>query len=337
MNRSHLRRIVGVATTTLMLASLAVSTVAAKGPIGAGNPKWLIIPTPLPQTVAPGNAAGYFVTVENFGTSNINDLTLTAKVVGFEGSEAQQTAYFSGIKYFADGNDYPTTCTDGGPLVCPLGTFPAGSKVHFTVAYDVSPTTTAKTFNVMFSLRAGTGDTGSDGNGSSRGDVYDKPAQTTIRTSNDFDGGFVVDSESKEYDTTGILGRQNKQNSSVKIADTILPVTIEDGSLVQDGNTCTIDECFGAKVGEWTRIDVPSHSGMIQVTMFIWGGNVDGGVQPGGVYALHDPDGTAGAYPIKDPCTSDAPTEECVVTTKVGNNWKLIVWLKNNGSLRGGY
>ena len=139
------------------------------------------------------------------------------------------------------------------------------------------------------------------------------------------------------YDTVGSLGRQNKQNSSLDVTDNFLPATVEDGSGVQSGNTCTIDECFGAKVGEWTRIDVPSHSGMIQVTMFIWGGNVDGGVQPGGVYALHDPDGAAGAYPIKTICTSDAPTSECVVATKVGSNWKLVVWLNDNGGLRGGY
>ena len=161
------------------------------------------------------------------------------------------------------------------------------------ITYDVSATTTARTFDVLFSLRAGTGDTGSDGNGSSRGDSYVKPAHTTIRTDNDFDGGFVVGTGSQLYDTQGTLGRQNKQNSSVKVSDTILPVTIEDGSGVQDGNTCTIAECAGDTVGEWTRIECPrtaddpgddGSSGVATSTA----------VFRGRVYALHDPDGAVG-------------------------------------------
>lgn len=307
------------------------------GPASAANPTWKITARLLPTEVAPGNNAGYFVTVENIGPSNINALTLKVTPESTPtGTTLNEPSHFDGLTWNFGG---PGSCTESGQLVCDLGTFAAGARVTFTVAYGV-PTGTSGTFDVMFSLRAGTGDTGSDGKGKSRGDQGDFPFSTDVNTTANFDGGFAVDETL--FQTIGTLGRQNKQNSSVDSPESLVPVTIEE--LAPGDVTCN-PACPGA-FGEWTALNVADNKDYddetptpFQVTIFVWGGAVPGGTSVDQIYVLHTTNAGA-TYEIREHCTpsTGTPTNaECLTVTKVGSNYKIVVWLYQNGNLRGGF
>ena len=331
MIRKRLSRLATAFTASVMLvAMLATSPVAAK------NPSWYILHDELPNIVAAGNDAGYFITVGNTGPSNINTLSLTVTPVA---TPLAAPTYFDGLTWNtgAHGSCINTGPTGVGPLTCDLGTVVPGQFVTFTVAYDV-PLGTIGTFDVDIAIQSGAGNTGSDG-GSSRGDAKTVTAKTTINNSPNFDAGFVVDD--LLYETTGSLGRGNKQNSAALVADTHLTVTVEDGSGVT-APTCNVTACNGA-FGEWTYLDIPGNTNLIKATLNIWGGSVPGGVSTDGIYLIHVLDnGTVDVIGENggDRCTptTGTPTNpECITVTKIGSNFRIVAWLFGNGNLRGGY
>lgn len=328
MNRSRIARFVSlIAVGALTLSALAV------GPVAARNPDWVIDPVRLPATVAAGNDAGYFVTVTNNGTSTINAARFAATPLATPNATP---SYFSGLTYTKGGPEI--SCTETGQLVCQLGTMAAGDSFNFTVAYSVPPGTTNK-FDVRFFMEAGTGNVG--GKNNSRGDALEVTASTTINNNQNFDGGFVRPNEGGDtvYATTGALGRQNRQTSEVAVSGTGVTVNVKDGSLVDEStiqcDTVAIPDCGHGT--EWTSLSVPGHQGYIKVTLNVWGGSVDGGVQARDIYVLHDQD-SGPTYAIDTPCSppnAQPASGECLTATKVGSNWRIVVWLFNNGSLRG--
>lgn len=312
-----------MAAVSLTLAALGA------GSASAANPSWNVTFQKLPAVVKAGNDAGWSVTVKNNGPSNINELNVSIDST----STTAASSYLSDLVLSTGGTESCSTAS--GVTTCNVGTLPAQATVTFTVAFQVPEGYAGSTFNLTIGLRAGTGDTPSDGGGNSRGDSIMFSSNVQVSSSANFDGGFVVDES--VYGTTGDLRRQNKQNSTVEVSDTLLPVTVADGGTVS--GSCTIDECAGA-FGEWTGIDIPSHDGLIKVTLFVWGGAVPGGVSADEIYVLHDPDGPAAAYVIStacDPATGTPTNAECLTATKVGGNWRIVVWLEDNGSLRGGF
>lgn len=328
MNRKRLSRLATVFTASAMLmASVAASPVAAR------NASWSIVPVRLPTVVAAGKNAGYFVTVTNGGTSNVNAVTLTVKPPA---GAVQAPAYFPGLDWSVGGPE--VSCTSSGLLVCDLGTLSAGETFTFTVAFLV-PTGATGTFDVVFSLESTSGNTTSDGGtgNHSRGDALNVTSQTGIASSTNFDGGFVVGS-SETFQTTGTLGRGNKQTTGLVTTDTIIPVTVTDdvASFPCDSG----DPQCSRLIGLWSVLDVNggTNSNPIKVTLMIWGGSVPGGVGVGDIYLIHA-DGSGGYNTVKATCNADPPTNaDCLVSvTKVGSNFKIIAWLTHNGGLRGGY
>ena len=323
MIRKRLARFATVATTAaIALALVGVGGAAAK------TPNWSINAVRLPTAVGAGNDAGYFVTIRNNGPSQINALSLAVTPAA---TPAATPSYFSGLAWNQGG---PGSCSNTGQLLCNLGTLTAGTVITFTVAYSV-PSTQNGTFDVAFAIRAGTGDTGSDSKGNSRGDKLEIVARTGIGANQNFDAGFVVDDQS--YSTGGNLGRQNKQTSAVEVTDTLITVTVEDGNGVA-APPCALDECDGA-FGEWTYLDVPGNTNLIKATLMVWGGAVPGGVRADEIYAIHVDD--AGEATVIDtpcsPATGTPGNAECLTATKIGNNYRIVVWLFGNGNLRGGF
>ena len=331
MKSSRIRRLIGV-TSAAMLTLAALGA----GPVAAATPNWDVTFKPLPAAVKAGNDAGWEVKVWNNGPSQINSLRATIRVEN--GGEpvwwSSMPKSVDGVETGAEASCSPTSSS----LVCELGTMVDDSTAVITVAFEASGNIGDK-FTIFVDLLAGTGDTDSDQGGNSRGDDETFSKDTNVVTSTNYDGGFVVgnDVDDDTYTTTGTLGKKNRQNSTVVVDDEHLPVTVEDGPTVT-GN-CGNVSCAEV-IGEWTKIDVPNHSGMIHVTMFVYGGAVPGGVSSSDIYVIHDPDvgDTYTLNQVDDPCpTSGTPTEECVKVTKTGSNWKIDVYLEDNGTLRGGF
>jgi hypothetical protein len=329
VNRSRIARFVSLAG----MAALALSALVV--PAAARTPDWAITPTRLPVTVAAGNDAGYRVVVANNGTSTINAARFTATPLA---TPDATPSYFSGLIWSQGGPEID--CSDTGQLVCELGTMDAGDSFSFTVAYNVPLGTTNK-FDVLFFLEAGTGNVG--GKNNSRGDKLEETSSTTVLNNQNFDGGFVRPNAGGDtiYATTGALGRANRQTSEVAVSETGVTVNVKDGSLV---DTSTI-QCATSVVAncdhgtEWTSMSVPGHDGYIKVTLNVYGGSVDGGVQSGDFSVIHDPD-TGATYEITaqcDPPNTQPTSGECLTATKVGSNWRIVVWLLNNGNLRGSW
>lgn len=328
MKRSRIRRLVGViAAAALSLAALGIGPASAKTPSG-----WDINAVPLPAAVKADNDAGYFVTIKNIGPSNVN--AVTASVVPLPDNASP--TYFAGL---TRNQGDPVTCTSTGPLVCTLGTLTPGTIITFTVAYKVPAAATGR-FDVALRLRAGTGDV--EGGNQSRGDAFERIVTTDITSNQNFDGGFVRPNAGGDtaYATTGTLGRGNKQTSEVVVTETGVTVNVKDGSLVDESTIeCVNTPTFNCGHGtEWTTISVPGHDGYLKVTLFVWGGAVDGGVGASDFKVVHDPD-SGSTYEITTKCDppNAPPTApaECLTATKVGSNWRIVVWLWNNGSLRG--
>ena len=234
--------------------------------------------------------------------------------------------YFSGLTWNAGG---PGSCTTTGQLVCTLGTLPAGTTITFTVALHV-PTGTTGTYDATFTLESASGNTGSDG-GNSRGDKLIYVSKTAIGSGTNFDGGFTLDSTT--FQTTGSLGRNNKQTTTLDTTDLHIPVTVTDGV---DSFPCTA--CSNL-VGEWSVLDVNNgSSGPIKVTIMVWGGSVPGGVNASDLYLLHA-DGSGGYTVVDQLCDATHSNADCLAGTpvKVGNNFKIVAWLAHNGGIRGGF
>jgi hypothetical protein len=328
VNRKRLGRL----ATVLTVASLALMLVGVGG-VSASNPTWAIDIQRLPVTVGAGHEAGYRVTVSNAGPSNIN--TLSMKVTTPVTPNAAPS-YFSGLAWnFGDHGGCTGTGPGGsGPLACDLGTLSATQAVTFTVAYHV-PTGTTGTFDLTVAIQSASGNTNPDG-GHSRGDAFSKTASTGIGNSQTFDGGFSIDGAT--YQTTGNLGRNNKQSTTLETTDQFIPVTITDGVATYPCNS-TDTQC-SRLIGEWSVLDVNGgvSQNPIKVTLLIWGGSVPGGLSTTDIYLIHA-DGTGAETAVQPPCDGTPPTnaDGLVSDTKVGSNYQIVAWLAHNGSIRGGF
>jgi hypothetical protein len=318
-----IRKRLGRFATAFTAGSLALALLGV-GSVAARNPAWTVSFTKLPPTVAAGREAGWAVTVTNNGPSNINDLniSLTSEVDG------QLPAYLSDLVLSSGGTESCSTST--GEMVCNVGTLSDDATVQFTVAFHV-PSGTSGSFDLNVNLRAGTGDTGSDG-GNSRGDTKTFTSSTGIGSGNNFDGGFTLGGAT--FQTTGNLGRNNKQTTALDTTDLHIPVTVTDGL-----NSYPCTACTSNQVGEWSVLEVNNGiSGPIKVTILIWGGSVPGGVSASDLYLIHA-DGSGGYNVVDQLCDATHSNADCLAgePVKVGNNYKIVAWLTHNGGMRGVY
>lgn len=307
MNRSQIRRLAGMTVAaTLMLAALAV------GPAAAKTPGWQFINVQtLPETVGANSVAGYRFTITNAGKSNISALYLTDSV-----NAAPEFVW----------NSRGTTCDVSPNLRCAFGALNSGASIDVIVAYRVGNAT----FNNTFQLDS-TGDPAGDNQ--SHGDSLLQAVSTNVSTSANFAGSFTLDTSTLQ--TVGTLGSSNKQTSSVEPPETLIPVTVQDG--ITSGVACTIAACSN-QLGEWTSLNVANgkaYSSAFKVTLTVWKGAVPGGVSADEIDVLHTTDaGTT--YVIAADCPASGPIiSECRTVTKVGQNYRIVIWLLQNGTLRG--
>ena len=328
MIRKRLGRLAAILSTALMATMLV-----GVGSATAANPTWIVTFDRLPNVVAPGSDAGWFVTVKNDGPSNINDLnvTITSEELG------ALPSYFVGMDLSSGGTESCSTAT--GALVCNVGTLVDDGTATFTVAFDV-PSTDTGTFDLNIGLRAGTGDTGSDGPGKSRGDKQTFTDSTPISSSSNFDGGFTVDENT--YQTNQSVGRRNLQATTIENVGDNIGVTIEDG--ISTGVDCQV-AASRTCIGEWSTVNVDDGATFgtpFKVTLLIAGSSVPGGTDAASIVLVHvNDDNTVEVLgdSADERCASagDSASAECVYVTKVGSNYLLVAWLFQNGNLRGGF
>ena len=324
-----------------LISLTAVATLAAGtlgiGTVSAANPNWDIDIVAVPPTVGAGHDAGFVVTVTNDGPSQINALSVTTTAL--DTPDAAPT-YISMLVY-STGAVAP--CAIGSPQTCQIGTLEAGVSVTFTVAYAV-PGGARGNFELEVAIRAGTGDTSADGpKGKSRGDAYMETESAEIG-SGDFDGGFVVGQDS--YQTNPSITNRNIQSTALSDTEELIGVMIEDGiTSIAQCNATTGGPACANLFGEWSSVNVDNGTAFdepFKVTLVVRGSSVPGGVSAEDIVVVHVHDGTievigdsAGercATANSEPTTPPG----CVYAERVGPNWQIVVWLFDNGSLRGG-
>ena len=316
MIRQHLGRLATILTTSVTaLMLLGVGTVSA------APPNWSMTVEKLPATVSPGSSAGYRITITNSGPSNIAALYLVS-------DKTAQPTYVSAPSQ--------GSCNASGPLRCAFGALGDDASAVVTVAYGTP--VTGNSFGVTFQANT-TGQTFSDTKGRSHGDTLfsdPKVTSTAISGSGDFAGGFAIGQNA--WANVQDVKRQNPQATSIVTPEVLIPVTIQDG--ITSGVACTIGACSGA-FGQWSALSVAegkAYESPFKVTLLVWGGAVPGGTSTDEVVVLHTTDGGS-TYVIDDACSpsSGAPTNaECLTVTKVGSNYRIEVWLFQNGFIRGG-
>lgn len=287
------------------------------GPASAAQPGWqFIYVQKLPATVSQNAVAGYSFTIKNGGSSNISKLYLTDSVVA-------APLYFT--------NSRGTICQTTPDLRCDFGALVAGATIDVTIAYRVGTGNFSNTFKLDSS-----GDPA--GTNNSHGDSKLESVTTAVSSDVDFAGAFTLDTSALA--TTATLGRQNKQTSTLAPPAAMIPATIEDG--ITNGVACNIAACSNA-FGEWSTLNVNNGANYspspFKVTLFVWGGAVPGGTSTSEVVVLHTPD-AGSTYVIDTPCSpaTGTPTNaECLTVTKVGKDYRIVVWIFQNGSLRGGF
>jgi hypothetical protein len=341
------------------LLTVSTSAVLALMLLGVGsataaNPTWDIIIEPTPPKVGVGHEAGFVVAVENDGPSQINALSVTTTALE---TPTAAPVYISDLEY---STGLVAECEKAFPQTCQIGTLEAGVTVTFTVAYAV-PTgasanckndlnQTVPCFRLEVSLRAGTGDTESDGKGKSRGDAYKESGFAEIGSGN-FDGGFVFGED--VYQTNPNLGPRNIQATTLAEAQELVSVMIEDGITTNaDCDAAEDNAACAGLFGEWSSLDVgddpddPPFTTPFKVTLMVRGSAVPGGATEEDIVVVHVlDDGTVDVIgddiPDEETCafsgTDPVPTNaECLTVTKVGGNWRIEVWLFRNGFVRGG-
>jgi hypothetical protein len=290
-----------------------------------------------------GSAAAYTVTIWNHGTSNISSLYL------------QST--FKGVAYVDDDTHCQGTASTA--LFCNFGALPgttAGQLVDPHVTITVA--FTAGSVPVVPGFFANTtGASPNDKGHNSHGDTLtptdpDTGAavipSTSVTSSKDFAGGWALDRSVVGTDAN--LGKSNQQSTAVQPLKVHVPVTTQDGSTLTEPFSCTADQisktyCGGkTEFGEWSKVNVESGAvqpGYFPVTIMLYGKAV-GSISQSSIQLIHvddqgnpvgpDTDGNG----ISDPLAQCGATlENCIQVTKVGNNYRIIAWVDQNGGFKG--
>ena len=314
-------------------------TYAASGSASAGSPAgWSMTAVAITPTVDSNSSAVYQVTIYNAGPSNISSLFL------------KSTA--SGVVYLSGANASSCQGTTSTPLSCSFGALNAGTATNPTsVTVTVGFTPSGSSFDPQF-YASTTGASPNDQKKSSHGDfLFPTSAPlTTVTSSSDFGGGFVLHHGSLVSDNT-TLGNKNHQYTQIITAADNLVATVEDGSgITGQGSqpyTCpSTNNCYG----EWSRIHVrtvPNYAAgsetvsAFKVTLVIQASQFPSNTSTSSIKLVHLlDDGTSVTLTQAISCgtnpTSSSVIDHCLDVKKNGNaSYTLTTWLTQNGGMKG--
>jgi hypothetical protein len=310
--RKRLGRLSTAITAAALLGAMAIAA-----PASAATPGWEFQTVQqLPDTVGVGQVAGFKFRIYNGGKSNISALFLTDTAIG--------SPEFNW-------NSRGTACETVPEFKCAFGALNSKAFIDVIVAYRVGSTN----FTNKFQLDS-TGDPA--GGNNSHGDSKFTDLLTTIVSSDaNFAGSFTLDTSTLA--NVGTLNSGNPQSTSIDPPETLIPVTIEDG--ITTGIACTHVKCAHA-FGQWSKLNVDDNHNYgpttaFKVTLMLLGSAVPGGVTASEIEVLHTTN-AGSTYLINATCTptTGTPTNaECKTVTKIGSNFRIVVWLFQNGAIRG--
>lgn len=239
MNRARVGRLATV------LTAAAMATAMSAGVVTAAPPNWDMTVTPLPDSVTPGAAAGFEVTVTNNGPSNISALYLNDSLTDI-------------TPVYLSSPDRPGACgeTDtvaSGPLFCSFGALVDDESVTIIVAYDTDGYTGS--FPIEFQANT-TGATFSDGpKRKSHGDTLAKTVSTALSTNKNYAGLFSTAGGNAISNDSNLTGN-NKQSTALLGLPPGVQATVEDGTGTTGSCTSTATFNCNQTFGEWSVVTV---------------------------------------------------------------------------------
>jgi hypothetical protein len=363
VTRYRTRRLATVVSSALIGLLLLGTGIASANPPGWKTSH--VDPIPADGVVAPSTATvfnnvGYVVTIINNGKSNITALTLTTDLPTSAPNNGSPT-YVGPVTYLGQNAIGHCSAANDGLLACSFGSLNSLASVSVTVAYRTPTTATANCTDPFvagfvpstdcFHFEAfGNGSTTSDG-GTSHGDALSLWAHATVSSSANFGGGFDINGAPAADNTN--LGHGNVQSTAVTppAGANNIAVTVEDGTGTLVSSACKNPNNV-PQFGECSKINVNAGHDYSQdpspkpfkVVITIYGGAVPGGTSVSDIYVLQTsdpkPDGTTTSIAIgqndvrcssaTNPTNAEVP---CIVVTKVGSNYQIVLWLFHNGGL----
>jgi hypothetical protein len=330
------------------------------GSASASTPGWTFsaVDTSLnPGIVGTGYNAAFVVTLDNAGSSNISAVYLSTDILS---SASNVSPTFIGTPTWHDlsGNvvgsqAYTCNAAGSGPLNCSFGSLSAGRGITILIAFSAAAPGTAGGLSTPASCARnvvatawtfhftafGNGNTPTDKGGKSHGDTLCGAASVSTSSDQNYAGGYTLDTSA--IATTGALNTGNKQTTTLFPPSTAIAATVEDG-LADSTFSCLVAGC-DHRFGEWSRLSVNnggSYPAGFKIQLLVLGSAVPGPAKITNIALIHN-DGTS-TYVISQRC--DATTlpavsggAECVIVTKVGNNFLITAWLLHNGGGRGTY
>jgi hypothetical protein len=330
VSRSRLARLASVATGALLATMLLAPSLTS-----ANTPAWNFDGTTAlgPATIKVGGSDAWHVVINNPGPSNISALYLTTDI-------SASPAFVGNVTYsYSGGPANPCSAAGAGKLVCSFGALPALGQIQIdAVAYQI----TASNFSFNFEL-LGNGNTPSDKGHKSHGDTKLFPVTVATSTSGDYAGSWTLDTSVLNTDQT--VGRNNVQGTTVRPPSTHIPVSVDDSGTISFD--CSASANCGHAFGVWTDLHVNNaadySSSPFQVTLLLYGKSIPNGVQLSDIKVIHVLDNVGGTETLTqtaNACPSDpsTTTADCIASvTKVGQNVQVVLWLIQNGGLRGSY
>lgn len=323
-------------TVGRLLGALALAgsmTYAATGTAAAAAPGWKMTVVTTPDTVRTGSGAGYQVMISNNGTSNISALYLRSSGTG--------------LVYTSDSRCSAAADTT---LYCSFGALNAGASVTVVVAFTASGSSFAPGFYAN-TTGASVNDKGKNSHGDT---LFPTDANgnlvtptTTVTSSKDFGGGFVLGTDGVSTDP---VGGNNNQQTTLNPPGQDLITTVQDGpgntQTLGNGNVVTFNCPAGNTcIGDWSRVFVRSvsHFGdttqtfpAFKVVLTLKASLVSNASALQLVHVTDD--GVSHTYTQANSCGT-FPTltnvDNCLDVKKTGNTYTLTTWVTQNGGMKG--
>jgi hypothetical protein len=319
MGPSTLRRVAGGFSAALLIGAAVLSTA---GLTSAAVPGADAVSQPIPASYSPGNLAGFRGTYLFKDGSTLSKLILIIKTTGTTG-----IGFVSATK---NGAALPKSAcvTTTGDVVCTLKTVRTNDFFVVVAAYTPDPNVTQvqATYNWSSS-----GSTTSDG-GTSHGDIWDGITQTSsLNTSGDYAGGFVV-AAGASLTNVQVVTSTNRQATGLGALPANVAATVQDGIGAQPPANCvsTADVNCSALFGEWSNVTVGD--GQTFGSPFTISIVYYAGAPKSFVHIYLDGNGDP-QQEFVGPCAKKSPTYPCFTWSAKTNT--ATIFTLHNGSYKG--
>jgi hypothetical protein len=257
-----------------------------------------------PRKVFPGERAQFSIWARNDDTSTVSQFFLT-ETVGL--------AIYSASWSKSDGTS--GSCPTTNPLNCSFGQLKPDESIDAVIVLVTAVSTNpSQTVGFIFSTV-----------GIGHGDSFPVSDSVGLKGGADFNGKFLINSDSLIVGDGDVLGTGNKQSTIVYSPTTGIGVSVEDGPGAVPSACVPVTKCFG----ETSEIQVGNGSdqyGQFKVIVNLHSSEIPKGVNVNNLTVYHD--GEA----LTTIC-ADTPVADCYSAKKTKWGIQVTIWLLNNGKL----